>query len=358
MLCYYILFAFETKLMYNITLLSLSLSSVYSFSPLLVGNQNSFQHLSFYNYFFSTIIFNPQRLTLEKSRFYNGIGSLIVSNCVKIQNEDAYPEFIENSFNNDDFIVLTPPNEKSLVIVRDCIFSLIQYTSSANEKYSKNLICIGSMITFYMTSCTFDSCKFNSPILNLNSWATTISHIGCSQLSTTQNSNSIFLQSNTPGSSFFKFFYSTLYGDNTDFGGVASLWYQCTNISFFKLKGNDRSITRFGQLSCISSLMNSYYSCNSYSITFFNLGDGKDTDRYNHYCGLTNFINNIHDKSIITLDLQSKTKITIDKCVFSNQDKYKKKLLTITVLLNWLFQIVYLKQICFFNDLTILSSFF
>lgn len=108
----------------NFTIISLSMSSICSFSPLFIKNRNIFYKLMFNNYI-STIIFNPEKLLLEKSSFSNGIGGILYSNNIGNSIKEQTSDFIEKEFTNSNLVMLNPPNEKSLIIVRDCIFNKI-----------------------------------------------------------------------------------------------------------------------------------------------------------------------------------------------------------------------------------------
>ena len=319
----------------NLTILSLSISSIYSDSPLFIGNRNCFSKHYIHKYFTPTIILNPEQLLIQKSVFSYGIGSILHSNSNKKLLEDKVKEFVGETFTDSNLDGLNPPNEKSLIVIRDCNFNNIRYANqddgkNSHEHFINNfMIKILSNCTFYMTNCLFDSCYFNKTALFLATRATTISHICCNKLHGGQEGEALFINSNTPRGSFFKFIYSTFYGNYENFptktifklGGTCALRYQCINISHFILSSsNDRSITRIESTACLTMLMNTFYHCDSQYVLWINIHDGNEDGRYNHYCGLTNFHNNKQRTGIIYFDLQSHTRITLDECYFSDEN--------------------------------------
>ena len=220
-----------------------------------------------------------------------------------------------------------------MIVIRDCTFNNIRYANlddgkNSNEnKIDNYMIKVLSNCTFYMTNCLFDSCYFNKSALFLNSRATTISHICCNNIHGGQEGDALFLRSNTPGGSFFKFFYSTFFGNYQYFptngilymAGTCALRYQCNNATNFILSNeNNRYIARIEATACLTMLMNTFYHCDSQYVLWINIHDGNKEGRYNHYCGLTNFYDNKQQSAIIYLDLQSETRITIDECYFAN----------------------------------------
>ena len=82
----------------NLTILSLSISSIYSISPLFYGNKNNFHKFSFHNYFSPTIFLNPETLFIEKTIFSHGIGSILHSNSNVQLLKDSKDEFIGKEF--------------------------------------------------------------------------------------------------------------------------------------------------------------------------------------------------------------------------------------------------------------------
>lgn len=318
----------------NFTLLSLSLSSIYSASPIFVGNNNCFHKFLFKKYISPTVILNPNKLLVEKSVFSNGIGGFLYSNQNEILLKDSITEFIGKNVTNSNLEDIYPPNEKSLIIVRDCSFIHIHYLDLDDGKNQTELrvynylFKILSKITFYMTNCLFDTCYFEKSILFLNSRATTVSHICCTNLYGGKESEALFLETDTPTDSFFKFIYSTIIGNyeyilpKTIFflRGNAALRFQCINTSNFILdKTNERSILRISCTSCSSILMNTFYQLDAQYILRMTI-DWKYEESFLQYCGLTNFVDNKQQDGIVYLDMHAETTMTFDKCYFSNMN--------------------------------------
>lgn len=151
----------------NFTIMSLSVLSLYSISPIFVSNRN-FISKSTINYFFClTIFLNQQYLEIEKTSFIHGIGSILHS-----EHSESITEIFEKNFDPDNSPngLIDESTEKKLLIIRDCTFSLLSgsnYLIKINNEKS----------TFYMTSCTFQKCQFSSGLQFIKSRATTYSHI-------------------------------------------------------------------------------------------------------------------------------------------------------------------------------------
>ena len=130
--------------MLNLTTLSLSLTSIYSFSPLFSGQRLFFEKTTI-SYNFPLIFLYPYQLQVQKSIFSHGLGAFIHS------------DFVANDYYQDkdfDFISGSSPirftdSKKELIVIRDCNFLEIKYQSYGNY------ITISQSKTFYITDCTF-----------------------------------------------------------------------------------------------------------------------------------------------------------------------------------------------------------
>lgn len=152
------------------------------------------------------IFLNPDELTLEKNIFMHGIGSLVYSQNKKhiLKDVEISPSGI---YSNN--LGKTSISDIKLYKIEDCSFIDIGYNEG-------NLFSIGSGMTLYIRSCTFQRCKFNDAIFKLGSNANTITHICCSELtqygeghSDESNDLALFLFLNAASGSFIKLIYST-----------------------------------------------------------------------------------------------------------------------------------------------------
>ena len=268
---------------------------------------------------------NPERLKLERSSFDYGIGSLLYSHDIKSNLNAVIPDFVEKTYINSNITSYTsPPNEYHLITVRDCIFLSIQ-TPNDNGIFNC-LFNISNTYTFYMTSCAFDKCSFSKPMFCLASRATTISHICCSELTGSEQEDALFMKTDTPQDSFFKFIYSTIFGESNyfkvrglcEFGGRAALQYQCINISKFIFDKNQGFITRIYASKCITMQMNTFAHLDTQYILNLNIQDGASNERYNHYIGLTNFYKNKQQNAIVLFDMNNDAQAILDQCYFSD----------------------------------------
>lgn len=154
--------------MLNITIASLSLSSLYFSSPMFTGNKYRFQQ-SFLNYIISPILFyNQEQLELTKNRFTHGIGSLLY------YDGDDYDSFQNKYVNNGNWTVISTTDIKKLFIISNCFFDQLSII-----REDQKFINTPRNVTFYMTSCTFNRCDFATTTIYLQSRANTISHICC-----------------------------------------------------------------------------------------------------------------------------------------------------------------------------------
>lgn len=196
--------------------------------------------------------------------------NLVIKGRVEDYSDKVYTDTAEPISSN---------NFDDLYIIHDTKFINIRMSSGSN------LIDLKNHLTFYITSCLFQSCATSKQILSLETRACTISHICCSDLQQIgenegeKDKEGLFIYSNTPQGSFIKFIYSTLFGDYEEikakyvvnFRGSCSMKYQCNNITKFKLqyKRDNENVDRYSILrlvspDCLIMMMNSFdklYSC-------------------------------------------------------------------------------------------------
>lgn len=305
----------------NITILSIYLSSMYSFSPLLTG-QNTIIRLSNFKYFTQVILFNPLKLELNNNKFSFGLNSILISENINKNLLDETQELKDLYYNQTNYKEINFDKDK-LNIIRDCVF---------NEIYSNSypLIRISGNPTAYITSCLFSSCKSSNGILELNSKSITISHICCSNLTSISNNENVilFLKVSSDTESFVQLIYSTIFGtadQKSKFKNIISLGnklatrYQCINVSNFKQATSSElrsSICALNAPKCVNMLMSSFINFSAHNALYLGLQDGDV--KYSHYVDQCNFINkNFAIK--IYLDLNQNTRIYFDKCIFSSE---------------------------------------
>ena len=294
-----------------------------------IGNRYNFQQLKS-NKFFNEIFFmNINELTIEKGSFNHGIGSLIFTdNNMQLLVNDIY-DFPSNEYN------VTPDNNYAsendgtrLYRIRNCLFKNIYFDKTMNFFNIQT-----SAMTFYMESCTFDTCSFRQCLLRIDTRANTISHICCSKLSVgSESGESLFLYSNTQADSFIKVRYSTILGTGSGIGpqGVLrffqrnSVLCQCLNISNFNLNKDDDStgIIRFESSKCTSFVMNTLSNLECKKIVSYNTGSNTEV-QFATSMYMCNFISNSFSNCLIYLQLQASA--YIEKCVFSNKEGYSKQ---------------------------------
>lgn len=305
--------------MINLTLLSLSISSFYSLSPMITGSGIHIQHSSFKR-LFPTLIYNPEKLLLEKSTFSFGTNAIIYIFHPQInlrENEILYEN--KNYPLTDGTIYINNEKFDGLLIIHDCHFNQIIVPDN------KPMITISGYPTFYMTNCVFISCASHNGLLDISTRATKITHICCSNLTHTGTVNNkyLFMYAKPPRDSFFQFVYSTIFGiyenSNSDYilrqQGPAATKLQCLNFSSFKSK----YIMHFTSPECLNLIMNTFDTFTSYEHTFFfNFQDGDAGSRYKHYVAFCNFKNIKYSNqyNLICLDMNDNTKFSVDSCFF------------------------------------------
>ena len=336
--------------MLNITILSLSASRIYSFSPVITGH-NILAKQSSFRYFFPTIFYNPNNFQIESSFFSYGFGSLIHLERENKEQLEVFPSPspnptftppIRNHFGeehtNSNYTIFYYPKPSCICRIIDCHFLGI----IMNNKNSRSFINLHDdgqnfpFSTFYMTSCVIDSCtSYYDAFIRLASRATTISHICCSNMIKKYDDSdeqyqrkAIFLYDNVAKDSFLKFYYSTIFGNNEEssalcaiyLAGNAAIRYQCINVSKFNIKYIDdqhqyRNILNIEASSCLNMLMNTFYDLYAQFVFRFNPQDGDYG--FNHYLGFTNFESSRFKDFCIYTSMHSHTYFNISDCVFT-----------------------------------------
>ena len=285
--------------MLNLTIVSLSLLSYTSFSPLLTGKSNCVFHSNF-KFFSSVIFFNPANLRLEKSNFAHGAGSIIIAE----RNRDIYFKETKELLSNNDYVstnfsdISENSGSSNTIIIKNCRF--LQITGSKEE-----IIRIDGSPTVYMTSLTFYGCTVIKRLFYLNSKSTTISHVCCSNLKQSGESDALFLYSSTQEGSFLKMIYSTIIGTGEElksvrkliyFDGTCSLNVQCLNISdiYIDSSNSNDKLIEFTSATCLNFLMNTFQNLNGGRIIHSIIQS--NTKENGFYFGMSNFLNN---KSVI-----------------------------------------------------------
>lgn len=302
----------------NFTIISLALSSLHSLSPLHAGQRYSIMKSSFKNFYSPILFLNQDYLSIEKSTFTHGVGSLIY-----VDNSDDIEEIKEGTYdsNNKPDLSFNNIQNKKLIIIRNCNFNEIN-----SDQYLINLN--SELLTFYMTSCTFHNGYFKKGLQYLRSRATTISHICFSYSGNCDHEDGLFIKTNTPSYSFFKMIYSTIVGvgQKLDAKSVlylqtpSSLRFQCMNISHFGINYADDDIIASLKIVspfCLNMLMNTFYKLDSNQIFNFNPQDGDK--QYDHYIGMCNFYDNNY-AGLIRIDSNHHAQVCIDDCVFKNNE--------------------------------------
>lgn len=315
--------------MFNLTILSLSVSSYYSFSPLFTGNSNYIINSNF-KLFFSTILFNLDYLKLEKSTFSKGLGAVIISeNMKKVSLKEVDESNADLDFTSENMSIITHTSTdvyKTVFIVRDCRFLQI------NVKDNDALIHFYSNPTVYMTSLTFADCSVKKHLIKLNSKATTFSHICCSKINKIESSDALLLYSETHTGSFFKMYYSTITGINTYMSNVFRIMYlhgtcsfkiQCMNVSHFILDSQENyQIFDFTSPSCLNMLMNTFHDLNANAI--FLINNQVQENNNGIYIAMSNFLNNKFYRGCLCLKLGKEKWTYISDCAFTCQPDSKE----------------------------------
>ncbi|KAK8858278.1 hypothetical protein M9Y10_013380 [Tritrichomonas musculus] len=301
--------------MINLTIFSLTLSSIYSPSPLLTDNRNIIQNSNF-QYFFPTLFFNLKELLLEDSVFSKGMGSVLYSdfrNHMHVKDEDMHDE------KHDSYKIVSMKGYGELYKIRNCTFKNF-------EIWKQRLILIEGHPTFYMTNCLFHSILTESGLLRIDAKACMISHICCSDIQSKDgnSANALLLETNGQSGSFFKFIFSTFHGNEFDhnylhlfkLNGEVALRHQCVNISTYKLKDSlDNSAFRLFTPACLKMMMSTFEKVTAKRIFHYNLQSKNKS--YSHYISMCNFVENTFSDSCIYADSNQNEQMTIELTVFS-----------------------------------------
>lgn len=320
--------------MINLTIQYISISSLFSLSPLLTSNSVIANNFKFKRYIAQSIFYNQKNLLLEKSTFIKGIGNIILLDSTKTilsnniderHHDEIFPQEGKEKYilYNDD--ILKDIFYKA-IIIRDCQFI------ANNVGQNLPMIKIEGSPSFYMTSCLFDSCYAYNSIINIKIKSTVISHICCYNITKYEKVNNkvLFLDSEVREKTFFQFIFSSLLGNNQDqeqtsifkTRGQCPVRYQCMNLTNFKNSqtNSDSNIIDIRQSSCINMLMNTFSNLQSETdILYFNphnLYPG-----FRHFIGNTNFIDNSYKNGLIYFDIQDNTHVYCHNCIFhDNKD--------------------------------------
>ena len=303
----------------NISINSLSLLSLYSFSPLTNGYKTAFIKSSI-NHFFPTIFYNVYNFQLEKSKFTKGIGQLLY-NSPLISSVSATFEYNDIFYLNNNFSIINIPSNYSLVIIRDCQFIGI---TPLGDEYFISLPQGTIYPTLYITSCIFDSFRVSSTIIGIFSKATKITHICFSNIIRNRESNVIgfFIFNEVCGQTFTEFIYSSVsnciemessktkhcFNFASDSDKKGSFRLQCINVSNSKAQ----SVFRYIRTQCATLQMNTIASLNSRHIFYL-----ESIENSNNYCGLSNFFD-INISQYLFYQEMTNCKIIIDHCIFNN----------------------------------------
>lgn len=302
--------------MLNLTFLSLSISSLNSFSPFSVGNRVTIDKAKF-QYFFSTIFYQPEILKAGRTNFKYGTGSILYS--TEFLKENGVCEYFNYSDNVQTWI--DGIEDCKFVNIHDCTFYQIHK--------DKNLIYFNNKASFYMTSCTFNQCYCKQTIIQITATLALMTHICCFDLKPDNDfshQSSLFLNSDTGGSSL-RFIYNTFYGGTTDFNknkallkfqGRCPIRFQCNNISSFTMKGfTDVNFIDFTGPECLIMLMNTMSEIKATRIIYDNLKEGIKT-KSSHFVSYCNFLNNQDYDNFFYINLDESQQMQISECVFKN----------------------------------------
>ena len=313
--------------MINLTILSFSMSSLYSISP--VFNQYNIKiEKSKFQYIFPTIFYNPVNLHVGKTIFQYNTGSVLYSSNIidnYIKKEGVIYE-LHDFHGNYSANAKDIQDDVKFVYIHDCIFRDV-----TDDSY---LIYVNKEASFYMTSCSIVQSTCKKTFIRLQeARMALITHICFSDPKTDPNfdhGTPLFLYSNTDGS-FIKFVYNTLYGGSTyysknkyicHFYASCPIKYQCNNISYFNIYNNDfqdGSIIRYEGPNCLNMLMSTINNANAKTVVYDKLDNGID-DTFSHYVFQCNFIDNSYDH-VFLIQAKAQKHMKFSYCVFKNNNK-------------------------------------
>lgn len=199
--------------------------------------------------FLLQFFFQSKKLELNKNLFGHGIGSIIYYNGGITDNS------VQNIFyNNENKTIITTEEEKHLFSIIECTFYQIR-EENGQQNVDNNLISVNSiLVTFYMTSCTFNDCHIKVSVLKVTARAQTYSHICSYNLKHIHDNmlEEILLHINSAPNSFVKIYYSSIIGkdemivNNRPKGIITidaniSVKLQCMNITNYKNKEEETS---------------------------------------------------------------------------------------------------------------------
>lgn len=196
--------------------------------------------------------------------------------------------------------------------------------------------------TFYLTSCVFDSCSTQkSTFIDLHTRANTISHICAFNIrgkvgdNNKEQDRTLFLNANTPSSSFLKIIFCTFVGNGEESNykravymhGNAAFRCQCNNVSYFshyERNGqddlNDRSSLDIRNAKCANIIMNTIYKTSTDCALYVH-GDTNDANTFSNYVSLLNVIENNFREYLIITQLNNNARLAIEDCYFLKNQK-------------------------------------
>lgn len=283
------------------------------------GNQYLFKY-SFFNKIITPILFFKQeQLELNKNFFINEIGSFIFNNG------NEYTSLNNFYMNESNFSKITTSSDKHLFSITECLFDRV-----IDSEESSPFIFIGSNdVTFYMTICTFNNCKFEPSIIELKSRANTISHICCNNLFYSDNKDveGFFLKATPTANSFIIIYYSSIVGTDQSnnpksivkIDSSVSIKFQCMNLSNIKTMNTENChVFHMVNPSCLNLMMSTFQSLTSYRVIWIN----PQRKGFKYYIGMCNFYSNTCTDSLIYFDM-NEVQACIGNCIFkSNSHSY------------------------------------
>lgn len=309
--------------MVNLTILSLSISSCFSLSPIFAGNSHYVSQSNF-KFFINTLFYDPKKLILEKNSFIKGISSVVIAeNQNKIHLKSKNEIYHDKNYAGDSFDYMNFFTE-DVIIIRDCTFTQI------SVKDNDEVIKIENPKTAYITSLTFDQCSARKHLFTFSSQSTTLSHICCSKLHriTDNNPDGLFLNYKAPSKTFLKIIYSTVTGTNNELSSTSEIIklydschykVQCLNISNFKISNSDNCyVFHFNGPYCVNYIMNTFYNLEAKSIMYIFNNNAKNDDSI--FFGMSNFVNSKFYQSCIKYKSGNDAKsVVFYNCLFTCQ---------------------------------------
>lgn len=187
----------------NITIFSLSLSNIYSQSPIFVGNNMNIKH-SYILSSFSTFLFNPKIFQINHC-YFNGIHKVLIKNddipsIFQLKNISLFGEDMKPiEISGESFDTTIERDSNPALVIHDCIFTNISGSQYAIHIYGRR--------PFYMTSCSFINCSTIGTLCKIETLSTTITHICMSNCYSMSDYN--YFHFDFDLSSFIKLIFTT-----------------------------------------------------------------------------------------------------------------------------------------------------